>query len=93
MNLEASSIRPGRPLEWHRQLKERIIGEVVAASATGADVHIHVGNWLHDLRQASPLLCLALHVVSVSKLRFTLNAQPGYALAIQDVALCVHAGR
>lgn len=52
VNLEESSIRPGKPLEWHRALKQRIASEVAAASAAGADVHIHVGNWLHDLRQA-----------------------------------------
>lgn len=51
VNLEESSIRPGKPLEWHRALRERISSEVAAASAAGADVHIHVGNWLHDLRQ------------------------------------------
>ena len=52
MNLEESSIRPGRLLDWHRRLKARIVGEVAAAAAAGSDVHIHVGNWLHDLRQA-----------------------------------------
>jgi hypothetical protein len=55
VNLEESSIRPGRPLEWHRSLKARICGEVAAAAAAGSDVHIHVGNWLHDLRQARAL--------------------------------------
>jgi hypothetical protein len=30
---------------------------VAAAAAAGSDVHIHVGNWLHDLRQARAAHC------------------------------------
>lgn len=74
VNLEESSIRPGRPLEWHRHLKARICGEVAAAAAAGSDVHIHVGNWLHDLRQARTALLYCLCCSSCSP-----TATPIYA--------------
>lgn len=68
MDLEASSIRPGNGREWHRAMRCRIHREVAASSA---DITIHCGNWLHDLRQVRQLRCLraAWHSGLIHQLR------------------------
>ncbi len=50
VDLGEASIRPGQPLAWHAALKRRLLAEV---AASGADITIHVGNWMHDLRQVT----------------------------------------
>jgi Leucine-rich repeat (LRR) protein len=50
IDLAASSIRPGQGPEWGAKLKERALDGI--ANCKGK-VTIHVGNWKHDLDQAT----------------------------------------
>jgi hypothetical protein len=55
IDLASSSIRPGQAREWFGALRERVLGSV---GRSVAQMHVHVGNWSHDLDQV--LCCSGL---------------------------------
>lgn len=52
VDLSTSSIRPGRDIEWLRNLK---VNTLAAVEASQADLTVHTSNWAHDLDQVQQL--------------------------------------
>ena len=51
VDLNTSSIRPGKPPSWFDSLRNHTLHAVESAAARGVNVHVHCGSWLHDVDQ------------------------------------------
>ena len=50
IDLSKSSIRPGEDARWEQTLRERTMQGIHACPGS---VHVHVGNWHHDIQQVN----------------------------------------
>ena len=51
VDLNTSSIRPGKPPAWFDSLRQNTLNAVRDAAARGVNIHVHCGSWLHDVDQ------------------------------------------
>ena len=75
VDLASSSIRPGEGGPWFEGLKGRVLASVAAAARGRAALHVHVGNWRHDIEQVRLLPAgggVATRVYSVDSHRLAL---------------------
>ena len=93
VDLNTSSIRPGKPPSWFDSLRRHTLNAVESAAARGVKIHVHCGSWLHDVDQVPAPACMRCHflVVLLTRPRYWLLSTQARLLPEDQVDLTVHA--
>ena len=72
VDLNTSSIRPGKPPTWFESLRQNTLDGVSEAATRGVKIHVHCGSWLHDVDQvllepreyarSMPSICMSMFI-------------------------------